>query len=69
MRCELEDIAIHSTLEVKGNIKTLFYKKKEVAMVYYRTGYIGAQYHKPAHWEARKIVEISSAIKLPTVEW
>lgn len=40
VRCGLADIALKGKLEVKGTNKTLFYHNKEVAMVYYRTGYV-----------------------------
>lgn len=46
----------------------LFYGDKEVALVYYRYGYDSDQYTSDEHWKAREILEISQAVKCPSVD-
>jgi hypothetical protein len=40
---------------------------KEVSVAYFRAGYTPADYPSEKEWEARSIIEKSSAIKCPTV--
>nr|XP_026689735.1 glutathione synthetase-like [Ciona intestinalis] len=44
----------------------LFIDEEEVAVVYFRTGYSPRHFPTPLHWEARKTIEMSLAIKSPS---
>ncbi|XP_078482786.1 glutathione synthetase-like [Ciona intestinalis] len=44
----------------------LFIDGEEVAVVYFRTGYSPRHFPTPLHWEARKTIEMSLAIKSPS---
>jgi glutathione synthetase len=46
----------------------LFYEGDEVAIVYFRFGYDSSQYTCDEDWQARKIIEISQAIKCPSMD-
>lgn len=61
LRYSFKDLGSYATL--KG--KTLLVKDKEVAVVYYRTGYVPDQY-EPKDWETRLLMERSKAIKCPS---
>lgn len=39
----------------------------ELSVVYYRAGYSPSDYTSPKHWEARRLVEYSMAIKCPSI--
>uniref|UniRef100_H2ZCI3 Glutathione synthetase n=1 Tax=Ciona savignyi TaxID=51511 RepID=H2ZCI3_CIOSA len=45
----------------------LFIDNEEVAVVYYRTGYMPGHYPTKKNWEARKMIELSTAVKSPSV--
>ncbi|XP_064642901.1 glutathione synthetase-like [Lineus longissimus] len=47
----------------------LFIDGIEVALVYFRTGYVPKCYPTKKEWEARTMVERSTAIKCPTVQY
>lgn len=42
---------------------------KEVAVVYYRTGYVPADYPNSSAWDTRLILEKSKAIKCPSIKY
>lgn len=42
---------------------------KEVAVVYYRSGYSPDQYHTNKEWETRLMLERSKAIKCPSIQY
>ncbi len=39
----------------------------EISTVYYRSGYMPHEYPTPAHYDTRLLLEISKAIKSPTI--
>lgn len=45
----------------------LFYESDEVGLVMYRAGYIPAHYTSEKEWKARKTIELSQAIKVPSL--
>ncbi|KAG8200469.1 hypothetical protein JTE90_000549 [Oedothorax gibbosus] len=61
LRCSFEDL--RSTAILKE--RTLFIKDREVAVVYYRVGYM-PEHYKPEDWETRLLIERSTAIKCPS---
>ncbi|KAK9494598.1 glutathione synthase [Lipomyces doorenjongii] len=65
VRASLEDIAEFGELD--SITKELRYKGRHVAVVYYRAGYTPTDYTSPATWEARKKMELSKAIKCPSL--
>ncbi|KAK9377814.1 glutathione synthase [Lipomyces chichibuensis] len=65
VRASLEDIAEFGELD--SITKELKYKGRHVAVVYYRAGYTPADYTSPATWGARKKMELSKAIKCPSL--
>lgn len=51
-----------------SEVGELIYKdREEIAVVYYRSGYSPEQYKDDQDWEARRILEVSKAIKCPSV--
>lgn len=46
----------------------LFFEDKEIAVVYFREGYDSSQYTTEADWQAREKLELSVAIKSPSVD-
>ncbi|KAK9469690.1 hypothetical protein V1512DRAFT_219063 [Lipomyces arxii] len=65
VRASLVEIAEHGKLDL--NSKVLSYKGINVAVVYYRAGYTPVDYPTPETWQARKTMELSNAIKCPTL--
>ena len=41
---------------------------REIALVYYRTGYQFEQYANESAWDARALMECSRAIKCPSID-
>jgi glutathione synthase len=65
-RMTLKDASLYCKLSESGE---LLYKDKEVVtVVYYRSGYSPDQYPSEVEWEARRLLEISAAIKAPSVD-
>ncbi|KAF8783109.1 Glutathione synthetase like protein [Argiope bruennichi] len=62
LRCSFKELRTCAVL--KG--RTLLVKDKEVAVVYYRNGYMPDQL-EPEDWEVRLLMERSKAIKCPSV--
>ncbi|KAK9370130.1 glutathione synthase [Lipomyces kononenkoae] len=65
VRASLEEIAESGKFD--PITKELRYKGRHVAVVYYRAGYTPTDYTEPAAWEARKMMELSKAIKCPSL--
>ena len=42
---------------------------KEIGFVYYRTGYQEEQYADQIDWDARKMLELSQAVKCPSIDY
>ncbi|KFM67724.1 Glutathione synthetase, partial [Stegodyphus mimosarum] len=61
LRCTFKEL--RTTAKLRG--KNLLVKDKEVAVVYYRTGYI-PEHYEPEDWEVRLLMERSTAIKCPS---
>lgn len=61
LRCSFKEL--RSCAELRG--KSLFVKDKEVAVVYYRVGYV-PEHYEPEDWEVRLLMERSKAIKCPS---
>ncbi|XP_050432106.1 glutathione synthetase-like isoform X2 [Adelges cooleyi] len=49
--------------------KDLIVQSKKVAVVYYRAGYSPDHYHSDAEWSARLLIERSTAIKCPNIQY
>jgi len=65
-RLTFEDVSNHVEITEKGE---LIYKEKEViTMIYYRSGYCPTQYPTKKHWKAREMLELSTAVKAPSVD-
>ena len=45
----------------------MFYGDDEVALVHYRAGFLPEHYLHETTWEARKLVELSQAVKFPSL--
>ena len=54
---------IYKNCELTENGQLIYKQKEEIAVVYYRSGYGPHQYADKNIWEARKILEVSKAIK------
>lgn len=65
-RLTFRDISENCVLTETGEL--LFKDSEEIAVVYYRTGYSPSQYKDEQDWEARKLLEVSQAIKCPNVD-
>lgn len=62
----LTDIGMNGVL---NDAKELTIDGKEIAVVYFRSGYSPSQYKSQHDWEARLIMERSKAIKCPTIAY
>lgn len=49
--------------------KQLFVDDKEIAVVYFRTGYHPSDYHDQQAWDIRLLLERSKAIKCPSIQY
>ncbi|KAK9454666.1 hypothetical protein V1511DRAFT_521821 [Dipodascopsis uninucleata] len=65
IRASLAEIAIHGELD--NDTRILTYKGSHISVVYYRSGYTPADYPTQETWNARKTMELSKAIKCPTI--
>ena len=52
---------------VAGDDHHLYVNNKQVALVYFRTGYDPSHYPSDREWKARELIEKSSAVKCPTI--
>jgi glutathione synthetase len=67
VRATLSELHDHSSLE--GDNQRLFYKGREVAVVYFRAGYTPNDYLTENEWMARSKIEKSFAVKCPAIEY
>ncbi|XP_078688423.1 glutathione synthetase-like isoform X4 [Branchiostoma floridae x Branchiostoma belcheri] len=65
-RYNMRQIAEHAELKPD---KTLFIHGSEVAVVYFRTGYLPDHYPTEKEWHARLMIERSRAIKCPCISY
>lgn len=55
-------------MQVDPLTKKLSVQGKEIGIVYYRTGYVAEQYNGERDWKIREALELSMAIKCPTID-
>lgn len=55
-------------MKLDGN-HVLTIRNKEIGFVYYRSGYQVQQYTNQNDWEARKSLELSQAVKCPSIDY
>lgn len=75
MRATFADIAREAQVDEASN--ALFFRGKEIGLVYYRTGYSIEQYENTdadvaTHvdkWKARELLEFSMPVKLPSIDY
>jgi glutathione synthase len=67
LRLTLSEISARATRD--ENTGALFIDgTREIALVYYRTGYQAEQYVNESAWNARTLMECSLAIKCPSID-
>lgn len=62
MRASLEELGEEG--EVRGG--DLYFRDREVSIAYFRTGYAPTHYRTEKAWEARYLIEASSAVSVPS---
>jgi hypothetical protein len=74
MRATFSEIAKEARVDEATN--ALFFKEKEIGLVYYRTGWSVEQYQNQGQdssdvdkWEAREMLEFAMPIKLPSIDY
>jgi hypothetical protein len=75
MRATFAQIACESKVDEQSN--ALFFRGKEIGLVYYRTGYSVEQYvsndEEQAYgidkWKVREMLETTMPIKLPSIDY
>jgi glutathione synthase len=70
VRKTLREIALTARLRSDGTlvVPTLTSDSEEISLVYFRAGYSGAsEYPSNTEWQARRLIELSRAIKCPTI--
>lgn len=70
MRCTFLEIAEHGSVDGEG---ILWVHGREIGFVYYRSGYQHDQHQTdgkddPVKWGAREMLELSMAVKCPSVD-
>lgn len=60
---------IHDRMTLDDETHVLHIDGKEIGFVYYRSGYQVEQYTTKDDWEARRILEISQAVKCPSIDY
>jgi glutathione synthase len=63
LRCTLEELGREGQLR-EGD---LWFRGRRVALAYFRVGYVPAHYRRPEAWRARRLLEESSAISVPSI--
>lgn len=66
MRMTFKEILQEKELN-ENNVLTV--RGKEIGFVYYRTGYQEEQYTDEGDWESRTILELSQAVKCPSIDY
>lgn len=64
IRRTFEDVCARGSLDQD---KRLIIDGMEVAVVYFRNGYVPQQYKSPQHWDTRLMMERSRAVKCPDI--
>lgn len=75
MRATFAQIACETKVDEQSN--ALFFRGKEIGLVYYRTGYSVEQYvsneeqraHEIDKWKVREMLETTMPIKLPSIDY
>eukprot|EP01134_Creolimax_fragrantissima_P002824 CFRG2824T1 len=67
IRRSLEDVAMSGHLDPET--KALIIDGHEVSVAYFRAGYSPDHYPTEKHWKSRETIELSLAIKCPSVEY
>ena len=69
MRLNFTQIFEEGKLEIdnKGR-KLLMIRGKEIGLVYYRNGFLETQHQSENEWKAREMLELSMAIKCPSID-
>ena len=65
-RLTFRDITRHWELTENGELT--YKSREEITLVYYRTGYSPTQYKNESDWNARKMLEQSKALKIPSID-
>lgn len=63
MRCTMDELGEEG--ELRGG--DLWFRGRRVAMGYFRGGYAPLHYVTPASWQARRLLEASSALSVPSI--
>jgi hypothetical protein len=66
MRVTFDDVTKEGSLD-ENNVLTI--RGKEIGFVYYRTGYQVEQYKTESDWKARIDLELSQAVKCPSIDF
>ena len=67
LRATFEDI--YKYHEIDSETRALRVMGKEIALVYYRTGYQFEQYSTDEDWKTRELIECSMPIKCPSIDF
>ena len=67
MRCTFSEIQENAELDKDNHILKI--RGEEIGFVYYRSGYQIEQYPTEKEWNARTTLEISQAIKCPSIDY
>ncbi|KNC80647.1 glutathione synthetase [Sphaeroforma arctica JP610] len=67
IRRSLQDISERGNLDPQTKVLTI--DGQEVSVAYFRAGYSPDHYPTESHWKSRETIELSLAIKCPTVEY
>ena len=67
MRMTFSEIYKNHSMDPHSNVLTV--RGKEIGFVYYRCGYQAEQYTSEDDWETRKVLELSQAIKCPSIDY
>ena len=67
MRMTFSEIHKMHSFDQKTHVLTV--RGKEIGFVYYRCGYQVEQYTCDEDWETRKLLELSQAVKCPSIDY
>lgn len=67
MRLNFEQIEQLGEIDKETNILKI--RGKEIGFVYYRAGYQVEQYQTEKDWDTRVMLEVSQAIKCPSIDY
>ena len=67
MRLTFAQVKEEGTIDKDTHILTI--RGEEIGFVYYRSGYQVEQYPTANEWEARTTLELSQAIKCPSIDY